>query len=177
MFFQILFRIGLNICIRNNCYNDCINRLNFKVMKKFIVLTLAVLTFGIVAANADNNRIIAKNNLPQKSQQFIDQYFGDMKISYVKEERDFIEKSYEVMFADGTKVEFTRSGEWKEIDCRQSSVPTPVIPAKITKYIKDNYPDVKVMQIERDRRDYEVKLSNRLELTFDSKFNIIDIDD
>ncbi|MBQ7362669.1 MAG: hypothetical protein IJW68_09305, partial [Bacteroidaceae bacterium] len=61
-------------------------------MKKFIVLTLAVLTFGIVAANADNNRIIAKNNLPQKSQQFIDQYFGDMKISYVKEERDFIEK-------------------------------------------------------------------------------------
>lgn len=71
-------------------------------MKKFIVLTLAVLTFGIVAANADNNRIIAKNNLPQKSQQFIDQYFGDMKISYVKEERDFIEKSYEVMFADGT---------------------------------------------------------------------------
>jgi hypothetical protein len=45
------------------------------------------------------------------------------------------------------------------------------------KYVKSNYPDVKVMQIERNRSDYEVRLSNRLELTFDSKFNIIDIDD
>ena len=45
------------------------------------------------------------------------------------------------------------------------------------KYVKDNYPDVKVFLIERDRNNYELKLSNRLELTFDSKFNIIDIDD
>ena len=29
----------------------------------------------------------------------------------------------------------------------------------------------------RDSRDYEVKLSNGLELTFDLKFNLIDIDD
>jgi hypothetical protein len=81
------------------------------------------------------------------------------------------------MLADGTKLEFTRSGEWKEVDCRRSSVPTPVIPAAIMKYVKDNYPDVKVLLIERDRNDYELKLSNRLELTFDAKFNIIDIDD
>ena len=45
------------------------------------------------------------------------------------------------------------------------------------KYVKDNYPDVKVLLIERDRNDYELKLSNRLELTFDTKYNIIDIDD
>ena len=29
----------------------------------------------------------------------------------------------------------------------------------------------------RDKRDYEVKLTNGLELTFDLKFNLIDIDD
>ena len=45
------------------------------------------------------------------------------------------------------------------------------------KYVKENYPDVKVLMIERDRNDYELKLSNRLELTFDTKYNIIDIDD
>jgi hypothetical protein len=146
-------------------------------MKKLIILTLAIFSLGIITATADNGRIIAKENLPQKSQQFIKQYFGDIKVTYAKEERDFIEKSYEVMLADGTKLEFTRSGEWKEVDCRRSSVPTPVIPATIMKYVKDNYPDVKVLLIERDRNDYELKLSNRLELTFDSKFNIIDIDD
>ncbi len=146
-------------------------------MKKFIVIALALFSFGIITANADNDRLIAKENLPKKSQQFIDRYFGDIKITYVKEERDFLERSYEVMFADGTKVEFNRNGEWKEVDCRQSSVPTPIVPAQIMKYVKDNYPDAKVMQIERDRIDYELKLSNRLELTFDTKFNIIDIDD
>lgn len=146
-------------------------------MKKFVIVALALFSFGIIAANADNDRLIAKENLPKTSQQFIDRYFGDVKITYVKEERDFLERTFEVMFADGTKVEFTRNGEWKEVDCRHSSVPSPIVPIQIMKYVKENYPDVKVMQIERDKIDYELKLSNRLELTFDKKFNIIDIDD
>ncbi len=146
-------------------------------MKKFIIITLAIFSFGILTATADHGRIIAKENLPQKAQQFIKQYFGNVKIAYAKEERGFIEKGYEVMLADGVKLEFSRNGEWKEVDCRRSSVPTPIIPAHIMKYVKENYPDVKVLMIERDRNDYELKLSNRLELTFDTKYNIIDIDD
>ena len=146
-------------------------------MKKIIVILLAVFSIGIITAKADNDRLIAKENLPKKSQEFIERYFGDTKITYIKEEREFMEKSYEVMLADGTKVEFTRNGEWKEVDCRHSSVPTPIVPAQIMKYVKENYPDVKGMKIERDRIDYELRLSNRLELTFDTKFNIIDIDD
>ena len=39
-----------------------------------------------------------------------------------------------------------------------------------------NYPDTKVLKIERDKKEYEVKLSNRVELKFDLKFNLIDID-
>ena len=146
-------------------------------MKKLIVILLAVFSMGVIAANADNDRLIAKENLPKKSQEFIDRYFSGTKITYVKEEREFMEKSYEVMLADGTKIEFSSNGEWKEVDCRHSSVPTPIVPAQIMKYGKANYPDVKVMKIERDRIDYELRLSNRLELTFDTKFNIIDIDD
>ena len=146
-------------------------------MKKLFVILLAVFSFGIISANADNDRLIAKENLPQKSQQFIDRYFGSIKITYVKEEREYLEKSYEVRFADGTKVEFNRNGDWKEVDCRYSSVPTPIVPTQIMQYVKDNYPDIKIMQIERDRNDYELKLSNKLELTFDTKFNIVDIDD
>ncbi len=146
-------------------------------MKKFIVIALAVFSFGIITANADNDRLTTKENLPQKAQQFIASHFKSIKITYVKDERDFLERSYEVMFANGTKVEFNRNGEWKEVDCRQSSVPAPIVPAQIKKYVNDNYPEAKIIQIERDRIDYELKLSNKLELTFDTKFNIIDIDD
>jgi len=52
----------------------------------------------------------------------------------------------------------------------------PIIPAAIQKYVTTHYPDAKVLKIERDKKDYEVKLSNRTELKFDLKFNLIDID-
>ncbi len=145
-------------------------------MKKIIIIALAVFSLGILTANADNDRLIVKENLPKKAQLFIDSNFKNSKITYVKDERDFLERSYEVLFADGTKVEFDRNGEWKEVDCRRSSVPTAIVPAKILNYVNNSYPGVKVIQIERDRIDYEVKLSNNLELTFNKKFNIIDID-
>lgn len=145
-------------------------------MKKIIIIALAVFTLGIITAKADNDRLIAKENLPKKAQQFIDSNFKNSKITYVKDESYFLEKSYEVLFADGTKVEFNRKGEWKEIDCRHSSIPATIVPAKILEYVNSNYQDVRILQIERDRVDYEIKLSNQLEITFDKKFNIIDID-
>ena len=37
-------------------------------MKKFIIITLAIFSFGILTATADHGRIIAKENLPQKAQ-------------------------------------------------------------------------------------------------------------
>ena len=40
-----------------------------------------------------------------------------------------------------------------------------------------NYPKNKITSIDRDRRDYEVELDNGLDLKFDLKFRLIDIDD
>ncbi len=42
--------------------------------------------------------------------------------------------------------------------------------------MKTHHPDASVVKIEKERREYEAKLSDRVELTFDSKFNLIDID-
>ena len=42
--------------------------------------------------------------------------------------------------------------------------------------ITTNYPDAKMLKIERDKYDYEVKLSNGWEIKFDMQFNVIDID-
>ncbi len=145
-------------------------------MKKILFALFAVLSLSVFTAKADNDRIISKELLPAAAQEFINTHFSGLKISYAKEERDFLERSYEVVFADGSKVEFTRKGEWKDVDCRYSVVPSAVVPALIKKYIETHYPDAKVLKIERDSNDYDVKLSNKLELTFDTKFNIIDID-
>lgn len=145
-------------------------------MKKILVFIAAVFTFGVFSANADNDRVINKDKLPAVSQQFINTYFGNNKISFVKEERDFLDKSYEVVFTDGTKLEFSRNGEWKDVDCRYSEVPSAVVPEAIRNYVANNYAGEKILQIDHERNEYEVRLSNRLELTFDKNFNIIDID-
>lgn len=146
-------------------------------MKKLFFITLAILSLGFTTAKADNDRVISKEKLPAKTQKFISTHFAGLKISYVKEERDLFDKNFQVVFTDGTKLEFHRNGEWKEVDCRYSQVPSVIVPDAIKRYVSENYPGEKVLQIDRDRNDYEVKLSNRLELTFDKNFNIIDIDD
>ena len=145
-------------------------------MKKFFLAVASLFTF-IGIASADNDRIISFEQLPAKSQEFIKKYFPDEKVSYVKEESDFMELSYEVVFAQGTKVEFTGQGEWKEVDCRYSTLNENLVPEQIRSYVKQNFPDAKFVKIEKGYRDWEVKLTNRLELTFDMNFNIIDIDD
>ena len=128
-------------------------------------------------ASADNDRIVPYENLPAKAQEFVKKYFPSEKVSYVKEEADFMELSYEVVFAQGTKVEFTGQGEWKEVDCRYSTLNEELVPEQIRAYVKQNFPDAKFVKIEKGYRDYEVKLTNRLELTFDMNFNLVDIDD
>lgn len=146
-------------------------------MKKSFFIAILALVFGVVFAKADNDRVITKDKLPVSAQNFITEFFPKNKISYVKEERDFIEKNYEIVFTDGAKVEFLKNGKWKEVDCRYSEVPAGIVPVAIRNYVTEHYPGEKILQIDRDRNDYEIRLSNRLELTFDKNYNIIDIDD
>ena len=73
---------------------------------------------------------------------------------------------------------FTRNqGEWKEVDCRYSTLNEELVPVQIREYVKTNFPDTQFVQIEKGYRGYEVKLTNRLELTFDNQFRLVDIDD
>lgn len=146
-------------------------------MKKILFALVAFLSFGVSAVKADNDKIISKNELPAQAQQFINEHFNGVKFSYAKLERDFLENSYEVMLANGAKLEFSSKGTWEDVDCRYGEVPAAIIPQPIKEYIKSNYPGEKVLKIERERNRYELKLSNRLELTFDENFRIIDIDD
>lgn len=146
-------------------------------MKKILFVFASFLLIGVSVAKADNDKVINKNQLPAQAQQFINEHFANVKLSYAKLERDFLERSYEVLLTDGTKLEFSSKGTWLEVDCKYGEVPAAVIPAPIKNYIKENYPGERVLKIERDRSNYELKLSNRLELTFDKDFRIIDIDD
>jgi hypothetical protein len=148
-----------------------------KVMKR-IILSLTVLIMATGAVFADDDKPITVEQLPPAAREFIADYFSDVKVAYAKMEDEFFEsKSYEVVFTNGSKVEFDSKGEWKDVDCKFAQAPEGIVPQQITNYVSDNYPDAKIIGIDRDRRDYEVDLSNGLEMTFDLKFNLTEIDD
>ena len=85
-------------------------------------------------------------------------------------------KSYEVVFTNGDKVEFDRDGRWKEISCKQSSVPPALVPAAISRYVKSHYAGRRIVKLERDRKEFEVNLDNGVEITFNKNFQVTDID-
>lgn len=143
-------------------------------MKKLIFLFVCV--FSIQVALADNDKPINFTQLPQAAQKFVKQHFPKAKIAFVKMEIELFDKSYDVVFNNGDKLEFDKKGEWTEVNCKSTVVPAKVIPALIKKYVETNYPEAKVLSIERDRYDYEVKLSNFWEIKFDMNFNVIDMD-
>jgi hypothetical protein len=56
-------------------------------------------------------------------------------------------------------------------------VPAKIVPAKISKYVHKNYPNVLIKEIQKERRKYEVSLSNGLDLDFNLNGKFLKIDD
>lgn len=141
------------------------------------LITLSVCLFALLGlAKADNDQSISITQLPKKSQEFIAQHFSKNEVSYAKLEKEFLDKKYEVVFVNGEKIEFDKNGEWEKVDCKFSVVPEIIVPQSIKDYVTKQYPQAKILKIERDTKGYEVKLSNKLELTFSPKFKLIEID-
>lgn len=128
------------------------------------------------ALHADNDRPVTVGQLPAPAQQVIKTHFAGLKVSLAKVESGLLETSYDVLFTNGTKVEFDRKGNWTEIKCQGTSVPAALVPAAIGQYVKTHYPDAQIVKIEKDKRKYDVDLSNGVEVTFDSRFKVTDID-
>lgn len=145
-------------------------------MKKLAILLVCVFAVSTVAM-ADNDKPIQIGQLPTAAQTFITTHFKGNKVALAKQETELFDKSYDVIFTNGEKIEFDKSGEWTEVSCKINGVPAAIVPQGIKTYVESNYPDAKVMKIERNRHEIEVQLSNRWEITFDNQMRVIDIDD
>ena len=140
-----------------------------------MLFALALLFASPASANTDGGKAISPGKLPQTALQTINTHLPGRKIAIAKVESELFSKSYTVIFTNGEKIEFDGRGRWTEVKCKRSAVPASLVPAQIAQYIRANYPDCRILEIERDD-EYEVKLSNHVEVTFNKKFEVIDID-
>ena len=93
-------------------------------MKKRIVMMLTFALMMCMSVMADNDRVITFDQLPAPAQTLLKQHFADKVVMIVTVDYD----DYTVMYQSGEKVEFDKKGNWKDIDCKRSAVPTALIP-------------------------------------------------
>lgn len=144
-------------------------------IKKSIMALICLVAFQTTAM-ADNDKPISVAQLPATAQQVINTHFSGKKVALAKVESGLLDKSYDVIFTTGEKIEFDRNGNWTEIDCKRSTVPAKLVPSQITGYVNSNYSGNKILKIEKDRNEYEINLSNGVEIKFNKNFMVIDID-
>ena len=139
---------------------------------KVILLLVVMMTMGF-QAKADHDQVIPFNQMPEAAQAFLKQHFTNKVPLVVTVDWD----DYTIRYESGEKVKFDKNGNWKEIDCRSSIVPTELIPEEIKTNIASTFPGAMILKIDRNRRGYEVKLNNGLEVEYSPTFQVIDIDD
>lgn len=151
-------------------------------MKKMIMIAaLGIATVGMaVAATAyhlRDDQPINYQELPAKAQEFVKSYYDGIEVGYVTMDRDVMSTEYEVVLSDGTKIEFNGDGEWRDIDAGRSAVPAAIVPKELRSYVDEHYAGSDIVEINRDRGGWDVKLSQGLELEFDTAFRLVEIDD
>ena len=139
-----------------------------------LVALVSLVSLGLYAAN---DRVIQSKQLPKAAQLFLAKHFAGRAVSLAKEDRDFSGTTYDVRLADGTELEFTSAGEWKEVDGNHTALPLTFIPAQLVQTIQSQHAGDAIVHIERKRRGYQVELASGLELLFDVRFQLIGYDD
>lgn len=142
-------------------------------MKKILTAMSVVL---ISIACAADDRPVVFEQLPAPAKEFINANYPGEKISYTVVDDDLIRPDYTVRLANGVEIQFDNSGALEKISAR-TGVPASVVPVQIADYVKSNYPEAVITDYEIGRREYDVELSNGLELKFNGKFRIIGLDD
>lgn len=138
--------------------------------KLFLLATLAFTTLAPLSALAD--RPISTQQLPKAAKTFLAHHFKGAKPTLASEDRELLGRTYEVLLADGSKIEFDRSGRWTDVECKNAQVPASLVPKPIAQYVQKNFPNVRIVGLQREGKGYSVELSNQTELDFDKNFRL-----
>ena len=140
------------------------------------LIALALMVASISTLKADD-KPVTFNQLPKAAQTFINVNYPNEKMSFATVDDDFFKPDYHVALVNGVMIQFENDGRLEKIEVRNGDIPDGIVPIQIVEAIKGYYPDARIIEYEVGKRSYEVKLSNRLELKFNTRFEVIELDD
>lgn len=147
-------------------------------MKTLLNITGIVLVLFAVTNASAQDKAISFAKLPVKAQTMVKKHFVEKDVANVKMDTEYlVKKEYEVIFKNGSKIEFDADGEWEKIEMKEGAVPVQLIPTTISQYIHKSFPNTFAKDMKRKKKGYEVEISNGLDLEFSKAGEFIRIDD
>ena len=136
----------------------------------FCMMMQSVSTFA-------GDKLITPEQLPPAAMAFIQENFPGVGITFAKKDFDNGRRQYDVHLNNGVELDFDKKGNWDKVDCQYNPVPANIVPANIANYVQASYPNTTIVKIDKERYGYKIELSNDLELKFNKKGMLFDIDD
>lgn len=144
-----------------------------KTLKYLPLLLVAVLASVTLWSCDDKDEPISSNDLPTAAKAFITQYYPTATIVSTTKDKN----EYEVILSEGTRIDFDKSGEWKDVDAAVGrTVPTGFYPAAIDTYIDSNFSGVGINEISKERHGYDVELTIGTDLRFSTDGSFLGFD-
>lgn len=133
-------------------------------MKKTIYI-FALLSFITIHAFAAS---IAISEIPKSAIAFADKYFPDNYLYRASE----MGGSYTLIFKGGLKIYVNNRGEWTTISGSGDEISIEYLEENIKNTIKKEFPNEKVIYIQKRSKYYKIEFKSRKKITVDFEGNI-----
>ena len=134
-------------------------------MKKIIYISTALFFITIYAFASP----IAISEVPKSAIMFADKYFPDYYLYRATE----ISGKYTLIFKGGLRIYVNNRGEWTTISGSGDEISIDYIEDNVKNSIKKEFPDEKVIYIQKRSKDYKIDFKSRRKIIIDFDGNII----
>lgn len=145
-------------------------------MKQSIIIGVvsALLFSGLTSAQ---ERLIKTSEAPKAIITYLDAHFPKTKIISIEEDVKKSGNTYEVKLNNQVELDFNHKSQLIDIESKsKAELPSSVVPPKLWKYAKQNYPDQKIIGYEKKSNKLKVELDNGWDLEFSTAGKFLRVD-
>ncbi|WP_300368236.1 PepSY-like domain-containing protein [Brachyspira sp.] len=133
-------------------------------MKKYLYIISALFILSIYSYASS----IALSEVPKSAIDFADKYFSDHYLYRASETGG----TYTLIFKGGLRIYVNSYGEWRTISGSGDEISIDYIEDKIKNIVKKEFPNEKVVYIQKKRKEYKIQFKSRHKITVDFDGNI-----
>ncbi len=111
---------------------------------------------------------IGLSEVPKSSIMFADKYFSDYYLYRAAKSSG----GYVLIFKGGLKIYVNFNGDWHTISGGGDEISIDYIEEKIQNIVKKEFPDEKVIYIQKKSKEYKIQFKSRRKITVDFDGNI-----